>query len=182
MLASRLRSLALGAFALVVAATPAAAQPWGGAGASGLDPYGHAWQFTDTPLAWGIPGHGFGTISWTGPTLSSFEITFNGGSDISSDLDPTSFDATRMWNGRTNTFFDVFVSLDLHTAVFTAPAGSELMSGDLFFVNVVFEDTDRPTSFTAQYNVAAVPEPGTWALLATGLVAVAGVARRRRNG
>ena len=30
--------------------------------------------------------------------------------------------------------------------------------------------------------IAAVPEPGTWALLATGLAGIAGVARRRRTG
>jgi hypothetical protein len=32
------------------------------------------------------------------------------------------------------------------------------------------------------FAIAAVPEPGTWALLGTGLAALAGVARRRRRG
>jgi hypothetical protein len=32
------------------------------------------------------------------------------------------------------------------------------------------------------FAIATVPEPGTWALLGTGLAALAGVARRRRRG
>lgn len=33
-----------------------------------------------------------------------------------------------------------------------------------------------------QFSVGAVPEPGTWAMLATGLLALGGLARRRRAG
>ena len=181
MLASRLRSLVVGAVALFAATSPAAAQPWAGSGASGLDPYGHAWQLTGgSPLAWGIPGHGAGTIAWTGPTLSSFEITFADGSLIGTNLTQTNFNATRMRNSSEAIYWTALLSADRRTALFTAPAGGELTAGDAFFVNVVFEGADRPTAFTAEYNVNAVPEPGTYALLATGLVAVAGVARRRR--
>lgn len=182
MMTSRLRSLVLGAVALAVAASPAAAQAWGGAGGSGVDPYGHPWQITaGSPLAWGIPGLGFGTLTWAGPTLSSFEIAFNGGSLIATNVDPDSFTATRMRNVSETTFWDVLLAADRRSVLFTAPTGAEITTGDEFFVNVVFETADRPTSFTATYNVTAVPEPSTYVLMATGLLAIGGAAARRRR-
>jgi hypothetical protein len=81
------------------------------------------------------------------------------------------------------TGFDIVTVGGVNTGFFTTAgnAGSSLYRIDL--------STGASTlvgSFGAGVNVqglaiSAVPEPGTWALLATGLLGVAGVARRRRS-
>ena len=78
---ARARQFVLAALAATVAASSAAAQTvnWGGAGASGTDPFGHGWTF-DTEggdLVWGIPGFGNGSEQWAAPgSLASFRIRF----------------------------------------------------------------------------------------------------------
>jgi hypothetical protein len=178
-----IRTVLAGALALAALSSSAAAQAWTGAGTSGVDPLGQGWRLDDSlgPLAWSIPGLGDGGRPWDGPVpLTSFTIAFVGGSPISANFDEFDFFATRLYNSDRDVTWRVLLSTDRHTAHFVAPAGDGIAPGELFLANVIFDGAERPESFSARYGVSAVPEPGTYALLATGL-AVLGVGARRQR-
>lgn len=174
-------TLLAGALAL---ATPSitAAQAWGGTGDAGTDPYGQGWRLDDAlgPLVWSIPGFGDGGRPWEGPVpLHSFTIALVGGTPIVANHDPFDFFATRLMNSDRDVAWDVVLSPDRRAARFAAPPGGEIVPGEIFFVNLVFEGGERPTAFTAHYGVTAAPEPGSYALLATGLAGLVAVRARR---
>ena len=56
-----------------------------------------------------------------------------------------------------------------------ATATFDAVSGDQVLTNLVVG-----TNGTVSFNVAAIPEPETWAMMLFGLSAMAGFARRRR--
>jgi hypothetical protein len=61
-----------------------------------------------------------------------------------------------------------------------AVAMADGLFADPYVEGLSAEEKARIANFTMASNVAAVPEPGTYALLATGLAGLAVVARRRR--
>lgn len=187
---SSVRRLAAAAAVTLFSAAPASAQLFfSGTSGTGTDPFGLDYILDNAfgVAAFGIPGLFAGSrpLPAGAPTITSFEIRFYGGSPLSTNVDPLDVSATRLLNVTASGFFDAAISADLTTATFTALAGTEIDPGERFFVNVVFAGTDVPTRFEAVYNgtltVAAVPEPATLALTASGLAGVAIAASRRRR-
>ncbi len=172
---------------LLLVGPASAGVTWGGSGASGTDPYGHAWSVQNDWLhpnqdSWGIPGLGQFTLDWNGPVpIHDFHITFTDlppGVAINSVPPPEdpggSDDSTRFSNVDDWVLWDRVISGN--QVSFYAPAGEALDPGDEFFVNVVFTGlTPGGVAFEASYTV--IPEPSTWALLGAGLLAL--VVRRR---
>ena len=164
---------------------------WGGSGASGTDPYGHAWSVQNDWLnnaqdSWGIPGLGRGILSWNGPVpIHDFHITFTdlpAGVVIDSVPEPQgpggSDDSTRFSNLGDLVLWDRVISGN-QVAFYAPDMSAALDPGDGFFVNVVFTGlTPGGVAFEASYTV--IPEPSTWALLGAGLLALA-VRRRAKR-
>jgi hypothetical protein len=108
----------------------------------------------------------------TGLNGSSFTIDPNDAANVGKILQTN-------WGGKTPIFdTSAAVGSPLDFYLLSRPASGS-------FVNVS-PFTDATWNLNANgvltYSVAAVPEPSSWVLLAAGLVAVAGIARRRTQG
>lgn len=188
------RSVSAGiAICLAIVSVPAAAVvvAFGGSGAPGVDPLGHAYQLDDStgPWAWGIPGLGFGTV----PFNTGFQV-FVDGFDYATSFSfvvlsgPTiapagsGFFDTRLVNVATGVAWNVTFA-STQQVHFTAPSFADrLVPGQQFFVNVVFNEpvVDRERfAFGALWDAPPIPEPETWALMIAGFGMV-GFALRRR--
>ncbi len=138
---------------------------------------------------WGVPGVGFGTLTWTDPrTIHDFEITF--------DLPPgTIIDPAQVvigsgagcvgsTGGGTTFCTSPFTTPWTPTLVgtneieFVAPPGGDLVTGDSFFVNIFFAGAD-PSGVAFSGAWTQTPEPSSLLLLGSGIVGFAGLLRRK---
>ena len=66
---------------------------------------------------------------------------------------------------------------------FEGPAGSTLVKGDEYFVNVVFTNgklSGKDAGFSAVF-AAPTPEPAAWALMLIGIAGIGGALRSARR-
>ena len=161
-----------------------------GIGAAGVDTYGNGWTWNNNgpggASAWGIPGLLAGTLTWTGPATSDFDIVFGTKETLmpAIDLTPTpgnspfgSYLTTRFSNVTAGALWNM-VSVSPSEVQFFAPAGAQLVAGDTFFVNVVFTGNIDPTKvgFVATYS--PVPLPPALLLFAPGIAGLAAIRKR----
>jgi PEP-CTERM motif-containing protein len=144
----------------------------------------------------------FPTQSW------GDDATTNGGSNNPTFNPPAGFDATALivtFNGPANPIFQSFGTgmsrmssnpfgsgwnttfLAANEVEFTAPDGQFLRPGDQYDFFFTFQNPIDPStfSFTAEWigtQVAAVPEPSTWAMMILGFIGVGYMTYRRRKG
>ncbi len=178
---------------MVFAASAKADVSFVGIGAAGADVYGNAWSWNNNgpggASAWGIPGLLAGTLTWTGPATSDFDIVFGTKETVmpAIDLTPTpgnspfgSYLTTRFSNVTAGALWTM-VSVSPTEVQFFAPGGAQLVAGDTFFVNVVFTGNIDPTKvgFVATYS--PVPVPPTLLLLAPGLLGLVGIRKRLKG-
>jgi hypothetical protein len=199
--------LAATALAGLLLAGPASAVQvtFSGTAAPGTDPLGHTYVTVPvnfygpgTPAAWGMPGLGFGELSFnplngtgtgTSTSATGFTFTVTAGLagqivDLSADLSgtalfPTIFVVPVVFN---DVVWTPTLSPDGLSVSFTAPAGETLDPGEQFFVNVVFNaEPDMNFAWTATWtgpDTAAVPAPAGLALFGAGLLGLAALRRR----
>ena len=124
----------------------------GGSVGPGL--YGMTWSWNNNGAggnsAWGTPGLGAGTLTWSGPTTDDFAFILGTqfGVPAGTYIDSTpAFEATG-YDTTTRFSVDVAGTWTLWTATFIpspsgadevhfyAPAGADLVAGDQYFVNV----------------------------------------------
>lgn len=168
--------------------------PFSGSGSSGFIAPGQPFAYDGDGGVlegdWGVPGVGLGTLTWTGPTIHDFEITFdlpqgtiidpaqvtvgNGAGCAGGTFGGTTFCSTPFATPWTPTL----VGTDGIT--FVAPAGGDLVSGDTFFVNIFFAGPD-PNGVAFSGAWTEVPEPSSLLLIGSGIVGFAGLLRRKRN-
>jgi hypothetical protein len=181
---------------MVFAASAKADVTFPGLGATGADPYGNTWTWNNNgpagASAWGIPGLLAGTVTWTGPATSDFDIVIGTSltlpPGVAIDLTPTpgndsggSYLTTRFSNVTAGALWNV-VSVSPTQVNFFAPnAATNLVAGDTFFVNVVLTGNIDPTKvgFVASYS--AVPLPPSLLLLAPGLLGLVGIRKKLKG-
>ncbi len=177
-LRSRLAAVAIAASSIVfgVNAAHAVNITWSGVGNAGSDPFGQTWLVNQS--GWGMPGPGLFTVPWGGPDwISDFHITFDG-LEIAQGPFQAVFRMDDDGDGITDTQWTrMFMGMD--TVWFVAPPGVQLDPGERFFVNVDFTTDVTAVSFTAEYTMDQLPEPGTLMLFGLGLAGLGFAVRRR---
>ncbi len=150
---------------------------------SGVDAQGNPWLWNHTGSgfsAWGAPGLYQGTSVFnttTGYIAEDFAVSFvdfaGAKIDTSPSPGPTGVnDHTRFSSYVGGVWYAWIPTYDGNKNVtFNAPSlAADLHNGDLYFVNVVFQEKNLSganVGFTAAFS-AAVPEISTWAMLVAG--------------
>jgi hypothetical protein len=182
---------------------------WGHAATGATPTYGQTFSALSSPLAdfsfWlqrssgGAQSFRAYIFAWTGGTITGPAL-WTSGVLTAPTLESPGFERTTATVGGLSltagaTYVALFSTLGeanssgryrFETATSTAPAG------DFVYNNLNAAQAAALTSgwqvgqfndlrFEANFAASTVPEPGTWALLGTGLLSVAGVARRRRG-
>jgi hypothetical protein len=191
----KLAAMAIGGLLSFAALAPASAETFtfSGNASSGSDLMGGTYALGANPF--------FTSQSW-GDNAST-----NGGSNNPTFTPPTGFEATSLtitFNGPANPILTSFGTgmsrsssnpfgsgwdmqlLANNEVEFTAPDGQFLRPGDQFDFFVTFQNAINPAtfSFTAEWEgtqVAAVPEPSTWAMMMLGFAGVGFLTYRRRK-
>lgn len=168
--------------------------PFSGSGQDGTLQTGQpfAYDFDGGVFApdFGIPGVGAGLATWNGPTVTSFEISFNLPTGV--EIDPAlvalgqTSDCVGGYAGGTAFCAQPYTQpwtaqlIGNNELIFTAPAGNYLTNGDPFFLNVFFSGGDpNGASFSGAFT-ASTPEPSSILLLGSGLLGGITFLRRRR--
>jgi hypothetical protein len=186
--------LVLWVVALIPGAAFAGNIPFSGSGTSGSlqtgQPFAYDFDGGVFEPDFGVPGVGAGTATWSGPTVDSFEISFNlpngviidpamvqlgqTGDCVGGAAGGTAFCAqpyTAPW---------VATLIGNNTILFTASAGNDLTNGDPFFLNIFFSGGD-PNGATFNGNFGtSTPEPSSILLMSSGVLGLATVLRRRK--
>jgi hypothetical protein len=180
---------ALGLIALMgQAASAQTTVPWSGSTTSGTDPYGNSWRFDSSIVpSWGAPGLGFGTLNWPSTNdLNSLSVVFDLPLGVAIDQTPASgpfgLEFTTRFSDITDGVLWNTTFQGANGVTFTAPVGATLTQGKEFFYNVAFTGAiGDSVPFSATYNGSAVPEPGTFAMIAGLGASGCGLLLRRRR-
>jgi hypothetical protein len=172
-----------------------------GVGNSGVDAFGNAWTWGTTLgkvtrgvpkgwSTWGTPGLGDGEAVYKSHTPAvDFEITFlepiatlGAISEIKSP-GPGGYNETTRFDACAETCVEwkpVYIGDD--QVDFFAPLGTELVNGEHYFVNVVFDNgklSGVNSGFSAAFT-GVVPEISTWAMMLLGIGTIGANLRHRR--
>jgi PEP-CTERM motif len=173
-----------------------------GGGNSGTDAFGQPWSWGYTTGGYGVPA---GLSVWGVPGLGDGEVDDYNGSVPATDffvafltsatgtyINTTPSSGPGGYNEETR--FTVCAptcvawtpvynpAVDPLEVDFYAPAGSSLVKGDEYFVNVVFTTgalSGTNAGFSAVYS--AIPEPASWAMMLLGVAGVGGALRSARR-
>jgi hypothetical protein len=172
-----------------------------GKGDSGVDAFGNPWTWGTTLggvtkgvpkgwSSWGTPGLGDGEAVYKSSTPAvDFEITFLEPIGTPSAISkikspgPGGYNETTRFDACATTcveWSDVFVGPN--QVDFFAPLGTELVKGEHYFVNVVFDNgklSGVNSGFSAAFT-GVVPEISTWAMMLFGIGTIGANLRHRR--
>ena len=171
-----------------------------GNGNSGTDAFGQPWTWGFTTgvggvaaglSVWGLPGLGDGEVSqYNGsrPATDFFISFLTSGTGTFINTAPSPGpggynEFTRMTVNGVAWTPSYSPGTDPLEVDFTAPAGTELVNGEDYFVNVVFTTGDLSganAGFSAVYS-SSVPEASTWAMMILGAAGVGGAMRSARR-
>jgi hypothetical protein len=136
---------------------------------------------SDNPTFNGSPTGNFVATSFSFTYTGTQNLTFNTVFDSGVTREHGAPDFGGGWS-------DPVISSDGKTITFTATPGQDLMTGDQYDILVGFNQSTinlNTFAFTATWTgfeqVAAVPEPSTWAMMILGFCGVGFMTYRRRN-
>jgi hypothetical protein len=171
-----------------------------GNGDSGTDAFGQPWTWGYTKgtdvlpaglSAWGNPGLGDGELTgYAGsrPATAFYIVFLTSGDDsfinTTASPMPGGYDEETRMTVNGVAWTPVFKpAVDPLGVGFIAPAGSQLVPGEDYFINVIFTNGDLSganAGFSAVF-ASTVPEVSTWALMLLGVGAVGGTLRNARR-